>query len=49
MECVLDDANAMDASAKLSAQDKVIGKVRVSQPVAVGTQHLRVTINEQVQ
>lgn len=64
MDFVLDDASAMDASRKLSAQDKVIVKVRISRsgeamprpgdltgvsaPVAVGTQHLKITINEQV-
>ncbi len=64
MDFVLDDSTAMDASRKLSMQDKVIVKVRVSKsgeamprpgdlmgsvgPVAVGTQHLKITINEQV-
>ena len=64
MDFVLDDASAMDAKRKLSAEDKVIVKVRISKsgeamsrpgdlsgissPVAVGTQHLKITINEQV-
>lgn len=64
MDFVLDDSSAMDANRKLSAQEKVIVKVRVSKsgeamprpgdlmgsigPVAVGTQHLKITISEQV-
>lgn len=64
MDFVLDDASAMDANRKLSAEDKVIIKVRISKsgeamprpgdltgisaPVPVGTQHLSITINEQV-
>lgn len=64
LDFVLDDSTAMDAKRKLSSQDKVIVKVRVSKsgeamprpgdlmatsaPVAVGTQHLKLTINEQL-